>query len=625
MTDHSLPFDLELGFEDDAPGFDTRVAAAGLGKPSAPRREPSARRPVDTVHEPLTAGGVLARFEAHRGSWFAGLADQSEGIERVLREEARLSAELGGLPGTDHRGVWDPQAKEAATSTPSRQDNAADWHPRLWAMAPIVRERAGTMRLRLPHIAAPEVIAQALVEHCPAAWRKRERVRVRLEIETRIYWGARSPDDLSPWAPCSLRGDGVGLAEPLIEIDRGEMRWLVPPERATMPTISRSLRPGVGLLVAVPVILYERLPRPIGPFAKAVQAVMNWIDRLRGVRRDRDPTFVSRLKGDETYWCQVLQATPPDARAWRHVEHRGARLAAASVPALGHRPLQGAQAAGADGGVHVVLVHGGLSSARGAFDAWLAPQAEGHVGSPWLGMDVFNGASTWRFEHDSFVRLDENITALSELLAQHVVGQAPRGRIVFLTHSRGGAVVRFALPLLTDRWPGWDFHALTAGAPHDGTPVFGTIGQRWVGLAGAVGLLGRVTRGVLDRDEMAKLKNLERGMAGDVPPGFQELTPAAVRERANGAPLPPQIVAAWGSQWRAGIATDWPSDLWRHVIEDFGGFEAEGDGLIPLESAMMGSASYNASPVSHVEYFHHAQTVQQIREHLQPLLVTRAP
>jgi hypothetical protein len=624
MTDHALLLDLELGFEDDAPGFDSHPVAAGLGKPGAPPRETSRRRPVDTVREPLTAAQVLARFEAHRASWFAGLADQSDGIERLLREEARLSAELGGLPGTDHRGAWDAQAAQVGASTPGRHDTAADWHPPLWAMAPIVRERGGAMRLRLPNIAPPEVIAQALLDHCPPAWRKRERVRVRLEIETRVYWGARSPDDLSPWAPCSLRGDGVGLAKPLIEIDRGEVRWLTPPEQASTPTISRSVRPGVGLLVAVPVILYERLPRPIGPFAKVVQAVMNWIDRLRGVRRDRDPTFVSRLQGDETYWCQALQATPMDARQWRHVEHRGAHLAPASVPALGHQPLRDAQAAGADGGVHVVLVHGGLSSARGAFEAWLAPQPQGHVGSPWLGMDMFNGARTWRFEHDSFVRLDENITALTELLEKHVVGLTPRGRIVFLTHSRGGAVVRFALPLLTDRWPGWDFHALTAGAPHDGTPVFGTVGQRWVGLAGAVGLLGRAAHGLLGRDEMAKLKNLERGMAGDIPPGFQDLTPDAVRERANGAPLPAQIVA-WGSQWRAGIATDWSGDLWRHVIEDFGGFEADGDGLIPLNSAMMGSASYNASPVSHVEYFHHAPTVQQIREHLQPLLAPRAP
>lgn len=622
MTDHTLLLDLELGFEDDAPGFDGRAASA-TSAPAAPLLA-AARTPVDSVRAPLTAADVLARFEAHRPGWFAGLVNESEGIARLLREEARVSAELGGLPGTDHRGAWDAQASEAATSTPGRHDTAADWHPPLWVMAPIVREHAGTLRLRLPHIATPEVIAQALLDHCPPAWRKRERVRVRLEIETRIYWGARSPDDVSPWAPCSLRGDGVGLAEPLIEIDRGEPRWLMPPEQATAPTIVRSLRPGVGLLVAVPVILYERLPRPIGPFAKVVQAVMNWIERLRGVRRDRDPTFMSRLKGDEAYWSQALQTPPMDASLWKKVERRGARLGPASAPACAHQPPRGTPADMADGGTHVVLVHGGLSSARGAFEAWLAPQAEGHVGAPWLGMDLLNAARAWRFEHDSFVRLDENIAALAELLQQHVIGIAPRGRIVFLTHSRGGAVVRFALPDLADRWPGWDFQALTAGAPHDGTPVFGTVGQRWVGLAGAVGLLGRFAHGLLDRDEMAKLKNLERGMAGDIPPGFQELSPDAVRERANGAPLPAQIVAAWGSQWRAGVATEWPSNLWRHVIEDFGGFEADGDGLIPLQSAMMGSACYNASPVSHVEYFHHAPTVQQIREHLQVLLVPRS-
>ena len=622
MADQTLLLGLELGFEDDAPGFDGRatVAPAAVQPVAA-----AARRPVDTVHEPLTAADVLARFQAHLPRWFADLGVEAEGIARMLLEEANVSKQLGGLPGTDHRGAWDARGKGAATSVPGRHDTAADWHPPLWAMAPIVRERAGTLRLRLPHIATPEAIAQALLEHCPRAWRKRERVRVRLEIETRIYWGARSPDDVSPWVPCSLRGDGVGLAEPLMEIDRGTPRWLVKPERATEPTIVRSLRPGVGLLVAVPVILYERLPRPIGPFARVIQCLRNWIDRLRGVRRDRDPTFVSRLKSDEAYWLQMLDVAPIDARTLRHVEHRGARLAPASVPAVSHRAPLGAEAAGADAGTHVVLVHGGLSSVRGAFEAWLAPQAVTHEGAPWLGMDVLNTAKAWRFEHDSFVRLDENITSLAELLQKHVVGLAPRGRIVFLTHSRGGAVVRFALPLLADRWPGWDFHALTAGAPHDGTPVFGTVGQRWVGLSGAVGLLGRVARGLLDRDEMAKLKNLERGMAGDIPPGFQDLTPDAVRERANGEPLPPQIVAAWGSQWRAGVAADWSSNLWRHVIEDFGGFEADGDGLIPLQSAMMGAACYNASPVSHVEYFHHAPTVQQIREHLQGLLSEARP
>jgi hypothetical protein len=621
MAEHTLLLDLELGFEDNAPGFDGRAADAEATR-AAPLMA-AARTPVDSVHAPLTAAEVLERFKAHRPGWFAGHMAESEGIARLLDEEARASARLGGLPGTDHRGAWDAQGKGSATSTPGRHDTAADWHPPLWVMAPILRERAGTLRLRLPHVATPEAVAQALLEHCPPAWRKRERVRVRLEIETRIYWGARSPDDLSPWAPCSLRGDGVGLAEPLIEIDRGVPRWVTPPDKATAPTIVRSLRPGVGLLVAVPVILYERLPRPIGPLAKAVQFVMNWVDRLRGVRRDRDPTFISRLKGDEAYWSQVLPAPAIDARKWKQVEKRGACVAPASVPAVAYRPVQGAQAAGVDAGTHVVLVHGGLSSARGAFEAWLAPEAQGHVGTPWSGMDVLDTACAWRFEHDSFVRLDENIAALAELLEQHVIGKAPRGRMVFLTHSRGGAVVRFALPQFIDRWPNWDFRALTAGAPHDGTPVFGTVGQRWVGLAGAVGLLGRVARGLLDRDEMAKLKNLERGMAGDIPPGFQDLTPDAVRERANGEPLPPQIVAAWGSQWRAGLAADWPSNLWRHVIEDFGGFEAEGDGLIPLQSAMMGAACYNASPVSHVEYFHHAPTVQQIRGHLQALLAPR--
>lgn len=617
MSQGQMLLGLELGFEDDAPGFDGRAAMAS--STAAPREGAVAgapRTPVDTVAAQLTAGEVLARFQAQRPRWFAHLGRESEGIARVLQEEARVSAELGGLPGTDHRGAWDKRCKKTSASKPTWHDTAAEWHPPLWALAPVIRKRGGTLRLRLPHTASPEAVAQAVLEHCPPAWRRRERVGVRLEIETRIYWGARSPDDLSAWEPCSLRGDGIGLAEPLMEIDRGTPRWLQKPEEATAPTILRSLRPGVGLLVAVPVILYERLPRPVGPVGRVVQRIRDWIDRLRGVRRDRDPTFASRLKGDEAYWSAALHTPPRRARELKKIVARGALLAPASLPAVGYVPAR-AGAAAAAVPKHVVLVHGGLSSVHGAFDAWLAEQPEQ---TPlWRGLDVLERAPAWRFEHDSFVKLDENISALAELLEQQVIGQAVRGRIVFIAHSRGGAVVRFALPQLRDRWPGWDFHALTAGAPHDGTPVFGQIGRRWVGVSGVVGLVGRAVHGLLDRDAMAQLKNIERGMAGDLPPGFKDLSPAAVRERANGEPLPDQIVT-WGSQWRANIAEDWPNKLWRHVIEDFGGFEADGDGMIPLGSAMMGLHAYNASPVSHVEYFHHQPTVQQIRGYLLELM-----
>lgn len=599
-------FDLELGFEDDAPGFHDGTAHAAAD--AAP--QDAARRPVDTVQAPLASNELLARFRAHRPRWFAGLQSESEGIQTLLAAEADLSTRWGGLPGTDHRSRWDHGAE---ASRPRGRQRSAEWQPPLWVMTPLVRRSGGMLRLRLPAAVSAAALERALVANCPRAWRH-DRVRVRLEIETRIYWGARAPDDLSPWRACSERGDGVGLAEPLLEIDRGRAHWIASAGEAARPTIRRSLRPGVGLLVAVPVILYERLPRPITPFGRLVQRLFGWFGRAAGTpQRDRDPTFLDRLRSDEAYWAAALGGKPPGWLGLRQVQRSGARLAPASRPAV-----QAAGAAAPADVPQIVLLHGGLTSARAGFDAWLA-DAPAAGASLWPGMPLFDRLPVWRFEHDSFLPLDNNIAQLLQALENQVVRRRPRGRLVLLAHSRGGAVARFALPELRDRWPGWDIHALTAGSPHDGTDVFERLGQRWVGLAGAVGLVGHALRDAAGRDLLAKLKNLERGMAGDIPPGFQDLLPHNLRERADGLPWPAQLVT-WGSQWRADVATDWSARGWRHLVEDVGGFEADGDGMIPFASAKHGPLAFDASPVFHTEYFAHPATAGQIRAELERVI-----
>src|SRR5574341_1794371 len=182
MTD--LLLDIQFGFEDDAPGFDGRVAEAA---PLQAVQPDTARVPVDTVHNAITAAEVQARFAAQRPRWFAGLQAETEGIARVLAEEARASAAQGGLPGVDHRSLWDSAGQGSGVSVPARKDMAAEWHPPLWAMAPVVRRQGGTLRLRLPTAATLEAVQREVLAHCPSAWRKRERVVVRIEIETRIY------------------------------------------------------------------------------------------------------------------------------------------------------------------------------------------------------------------------------------------------------------------------------------------------------------------------------------------------------------------------------------------------------------------------------------------------------
>ena len=597
--------DLHLGYEDDA--FDAAPRSAG---------RPQGGLPVDSVFEPLSAAEVLRHFLALRDRWFEDALAETAGIERLLREEARLSEEWQGLPGTDHRALWDRTSAGAApgASKPERRDLGAEWQPDLWVMAPIVRRKAGTLALRMPPTVTSQQLEQAVMDHLPARWRK-ERVVVRLEIETRMYWGARSPDDDSPWEPCSVRGDGVGLADPIIEIDAGKPRWLQSQHEAVAPLVRRSLRAGVGLLVAVPVLSYERIPQPLGWFGRWGQRVLDWLDRARGVRRDRDPTFQSRLACDEAWWAKALGTCARTARQIKAATSRGALLAEASAPALAHSPSLQAS-------THVVLLHGGLSSARAGFDAWSPESATPH--SLWQGFEALRNACTWRFEHDTFIGLGDNIEALIEAVHTRIVGKAVRGRIVLLAHSRGGAVARFALPSLRDRWPGWDFHAFTFGGPHFGTPVFEQLGQRWVGFAGVLGLVSRAARGVLDRDMAAQLKNIERGMAGAIPEGFRDVLPSDIAQRARGAALPAQM-QTWGSRWRPELAQHWSDSRWHHVIEDFAGFEADGDGIVPIASSMVGPQAHDASPVAHTEYFHHAPTVAQLHARLTPLLREDTP
>lgn len=590
------PPGVEIGFEDDGPGagagpVDPALAAAGV--------------PVDTVHEPLSASALLERFRLHRAEWYEGLQGESDGIAMQLERDAALSVRWQGLPGVDHRSHWD---RGAETSRPRRCESHAEWQPPLWAMAPVVRRVGGTLRLRLPPALTAAALQKAVIEHCPKGWLRHDDVRVRVEIETRLYWGARSPADGLPWMPASEQRDSVGLTAEMMEIERGRPRWLIAEHEAVSPTITQPLRAGVGLLVAMPVVLYSRKPRPLTRWGSWVQRALDWFDRLRGVRQDCDPTFIDRLKADERYWAAALGSKAPGWLAMRQVGLAGARLAPASAAA--QRPVGEAAA-------HVVLLHGGLTSARAGFEAWLAPEP---TRAPlWPGMPPFDDLPVWRFEHDTFLPLDRNIVDLMEALQAQVIGPRREGRLVLLAHSRGGVVARFALAALKDRWPGWRFDALTAGSPHRGTDVFERLGQRWIGLAGVVGLLGSALHEVGGRNTLAKIKNLERGMAGDIPPGFRDLLPMNIEARAEDSPWPEGRIVTWGSQWRAGIAADWRPELWHRLIEGFAGFEADGDGMIPLESAKHGPQAFDASPVFHTEYFSHAPTVAQMQAVLQDL------
>jgi hypothetical protein len=438
-----------------------------------------------------------------------------------------------------------------------------------------------------------------------------------------VYWGARSAgrNGGTAWKPCRRRGDGLSHHVELFVLDHGRAVDGTLDDDDLAPVLERRLAGGVGLLVAIPVLSFERPRRwrhAVQGWWQAAWRRIGWVHP-----GDRDPTFVHRLELDEPFWNAATGAAPMKPRHW----HRALRDGAVLRPACALAAAWQRTGATPDRHAHLVLVHGGLSSTRNAFEALLDPLGRAPL---WSGMPVLDAVCTWRFEHDSFVSVRHNIERLLRWLQREVVRGAPRGNLVLLAHSRGGNVVRFALPALRQRFPGWTFSGVTAGAPHLGTHVFSRIGRRWTGLAALVGAVRQMTQGWLGREQLAQLVILERGLAYEVPPGFHDVEPEGVKRMARGRPDDlPEGLWLWGSEWGLEGSSEgqhrFEETLWDWLVEDLGGAEVGGDGLVARESALGGRALpgegvHDASPVFHTQYFAHPVTREQIGARVAQLL-----
>lgn len=583
--------------------------------------------PVLRLQGALSAQALEAAFQSNRAHWFApDLQPHADNIAAVLAQERALSQQWEGLPGTDHPAHWDGSADSEHRAQPQGRaaDRLAVWHPPLAWMLPLVRRRPRDLRVELPLASSAAALEAMTLQALPVAWR-RSKVHVRIDIETRVYWGARAGahEGQHVWKPCKRRGDGLSHSIELFTLRDGHVVDGTLDSADLAPVLQRRLAAGVGLLVAVPVISFEREKRwrrKVGDWWVKVWRSIGWVRR-----DDRDPTFVHRLEIDEPLWNAALHAQPMKAARWRKALRDGAVLRPASLPAV--RWGQGGSSREAP---HVVLVHGGLASARSAFESLLAGGgALPPAGPLWPGMPLLDEVCTWRFEHDTFVPMAHNIQRLLRWLQQEVVRGQPSGTLVLLAHSRGGNVVRFALPRLRERFPGWRFSGITCGAPHLGTQVFSRIGKRWTGLSMVVGAVRQMTQGWLGREQLAQLVILERGLAYEVPPGFHDVEPEGVRRLARGRPEQlPEGLWLWGSEWGLGEAHHRVEDtLWDWLVEDIGGAEVRGDGLVARHSALAGrehahEGAHDASPVFHTRYFAHPPTVAQISERLKALLGT---
>ncbi len=620
------------------------------------------------VDGPLSARAVLDHFnEKGRALLGPGQEDAAGRIAQLLAHEADLSAAWGGLPGTDHPRHWQPDvADEAALSDARSEHRRLDVHLPLWWTLPLAVRDRSPQRVLLP-LAADRQALEALVRrHLPAAWWNAT-VHVALDIETRVYWGARGavhPQAAARHA-CAQRGDAGRPALDLMTLASGAVETALP-ERQVDPEVVLELHPGVGWLVAVPVLRFEREPTA----GERLQArVAQWWRQLRSALgrpspRDRDPTFATRLRLDELWWAEQFDVAPASAAAQARDAALGAALRPASRLAL-QSPALRTQA-------QVIVIHGGLSSARSGFEAALNTQARAvakaletgpalpelprdaalaataaafdaaalaAVPAPppsarhvWPGLPLLDERATWRFEHDTFLGIARNVAHLVAAVRRQCIAGASSAatrHVVLVAHSRGGNVARFALPALRKAFgkKGWTFAAVTLGSPHLGTHVFERVGRRWHGLAAAVGGLRHLGAPWMSRDTLAELVNLERGLAYDVPRGFHDVEPAGVARMMHGRPATELPEGMWlvGSHWGPGDGVE--ARTWDWLFEDVMGAEEESDGLVRRLSALGGRPSdnaalrgapaacptqFDASPVFHTHYLVHEQTRTQI-------------
>jgi hypothetical protein len=440
----------------------------------------------------LSARAVLDNFN-DRGRALLGpaQADAAARIAQVLAHEADLSAEWGGLPGTDHPRHWQSAlGDEAALSDLRSEHRRLDVHLPLWWTLPLAVRDRGPQHVLFPLAADRNAVAALVRRHMPGRWWN-DTVHVTLDIETRVYWGARGAvhPDAAARHPCAQRADAGRPSLKLMTLASGRAVESALAERQADPDMVLKLHPGVGWLVAVPLLRFER---ELTGLERLHAQVARWWRDLRArvgtpSERDRDPTFATRLKADEVWWAGQLGVEPLGERLLARAARRGAAFRPASLPAL--------QPAAARTQPQVIVIHGGLSSARSGFEAALNTQARavakaaakaGEAGSSvaaperlvnvtigaggvgvsapigvlrasplervamaaaaaaydaasgsaaqppvvagqaWPGLPTLDERPTWRFEHDTFLGVARNVAHLVAAVRRDcVAGAAP--------------------------------------------------------------------------------------------------------------------------------------------------------------------------------------------------------
>jgi len=218
-------------------------------------------------------------------------------------------------------------------------------------------------------------------------------------------------------------------------------------------------------------------------------------------------------------------------------------------------------------------------------------------------------AGVYRYEHDTFLDIEDNAEELASLLAR----PSPCEHVLVVGHSRGGLVARRAAQIVKARLRGTksnrSFRIWTYGTPHQGTPLVTRI-ERFAGLAL---LLGSPRVDGLPRpDRVTAAFSYLVGPLKPLPPGVASLAPrhAVLRSIANN--LDPYPLRAHGGAadggargYSVGLIAPW-----------FDG--RPNDTAVSVESARAaGKRPLTVGGCCHTEYFTNAAVRDAVRTYLE--------
>jgi hypothetical protein len=200
----------------------------------------------------------------------------------------------------------------------------------------------------------------------------------------------------------------------------------------------------------------------------------------------------------------------------------------------------------------------------------------------------------YRYEHDTFRKVDENGAELAELISSRLRAK----RLLLVAHSRGGLVARVALDLLAKHNYPSDLQLYTFGAPHAGTPLVAIAGSTLnlvfklgAEIVGGIPMLGLPVKVFSTLSSSPKLPSGIDIMRED------NDTLALLNALAvHGA------VFSWGADFPVnGTPSGFGIDIQGALLATLGGFPH--DLVVPTASALACGTAQPVLSCSHAQYF----------------------